>query len=288
MAKNVKYEPGWRKAYACTKPDEPDSGDPVRIGNMTGIALLDEDAAGKTVVDKGPFSAKFTVKDNGGAGIGVGDTIWYHDDQTPPLDNVPTGGYFYGYAEEAVAKGQTAIIEVSHGCAPGGAGTIGNGTVGATQLASNAVTTDKILNANVTAAKLSAAANSRAIIVPLGAVSATTSQVAFVAPTAGSLNAAKIVTKDAVAANDTNYWTFALVDKGATGAGTDKIVEKTTKATGGAALVAYKALDLGTLNATHKVLAAGDVVLFTATKSGEATALAEAALALEFLPAEAE
>jgi len=203
MAKNVKYEPGWRKAYACTKPDEPDSGDPVRIGNMTGIALLDEDAAGKTVVDKGPFSAKFTVKDNGGTGIGVGDTIWYHDDQTPPLDNVPTGGYFYGYAEEAVAKGQTAIIEVSHGCAPGGAGTIGNGTVGATQLASNAVTTDKILNANVTAAKLSAAANSRAIIVPLGAVSATTSQVAFVAPTAGSLNAAKIVTKDAVAANDT-------------------------------------------------------------------------------------
>ena len=70
--------------------------------------------------------------------------------------------------------------------------------------------------------------------------------------------------------------------------GTDKIVEKTTKETGGSALVAYKALDLGTLNATHKVLAAGDVVLFTATKSGSATALAEAALMLEFLPAEAE
>ena len=64
MAKNIKYEPGWRKNYVCTKPDKPVSGDPVRIGNMTGIALTDEDAAGKTVVDKGPFSAKFTVKAN--------------------------------------------------------------------------------------------------------------------------------------------------------------------------------------------------------------------------------
>ena len=288
MAKNVKYEPGWRKAYACTKPDEPDSGDPVRIGNMTGIALLDEDAAGKTVVDKGPFSAKFPVKDNGGAGIGVGDTIWYHDGQTPPLDNVPAGGYFYGYAEEAVAAEQTAIIEVSHGCAPGGAGTIGNGTVGATQLASNAVTTDKILNANVTVPKLSATANSRPIIVPLGDVSATTSIVAFVAPTNGALNAAKIVTKDAVAADDAKYWTFTLTDLGGDGTGTDKIVEMTTKATGGTGLAAYTALSLGTLDEAHKVLAAGDVVLFTATATESPTSLTEAALMLEFLPAEAE
>jgi len=85
---------------------------------------------------------------------------------------------------------------------------IGRGAVGATRLASNAVTTDKILNANVTVPKLSATANSRPIIVPLGTVSETTSQVAFVAPTAGSLNAAKIVTKTPVVANGTKYWTF--------------------------------------------------------------------------------
>jgi len=36
----------------------------------------------------------------------------------------------------------------------------------------------------------------------------------------------------------------------------------TTEATG---LAAYTPLSLGTLNETHKVLAAGDVVLFTAT-----------------------
>jgi len=177
---------------------------------------------------------------------------------------------------------------VSHGCAPGGAGTIGNGTVGTTQLANNAVTTDKILDANVTVPKLSATANSRPIIVPLGDVSADTSIVAFVAPTNGALNAAKIVTKDAVDANDTKYWTFTLTNKGAAGAGTDKIVEKTTKATGGSALEAYTALSLGTLNETHKVLAAGDVVLFTATKAADAAELTEATLMLEFLPAEAE
>lgn len=287
MADNIKYEPGWKLALTCTKPDEPDSNDPVRIGYLTGIAEDDEDAAGKTPVNTGPFVGKFSVKDNGSSGISIGDVLWYHDDQTPPLDNVSTGGYYYGIALEAVGAGLTATIQVRHSDAPGGAGTIANGTIGATQLADNGVITAKILNANVTAPKLSAVANSRAIIVPLGAVTATTSQVVFVAPTAGTLNAAKIVTKGAVAANDTNYWTFTLTDLGAAGAGTDKIVEKTTKATGGSALAAYTPLSLGTLDATHKVLAAGDVVLFTATNSGSATALAEAALMMEFLPTEA-
>lgn len=278
MAKDIKYEPGWALDLTCTKPDEPNSGDPVRCGNLTGIALTDEDAAGKTTVNTGPFVAEFSVKDNGNTGIAVGAPLWYHDDATPALDNVSAGGYYYGIALAAIATGQTATIKVYHDCAPGGAGTLGAGSISTANLAAGAAT----------AAKLSATANSRAIIVPLGAVTATTSQVAFVAPTAGTLNAAKIVTKDAVTASDTDYWTFVLTDKGAAGTGTDKIVEKTTKATGGSALVAYTALDLGPLNATHKVLAAGDVVLFTATKSGEATALDEAALMLEFLPAEAE
>ena len=278
MAKNVKYEPGWSLNLTCTKPDEPNSGDPVRIGNLTGIALTDEDAAGKTVVNTGPFVAEFSVKDNGNTGIAVGAPLWYHDDATPALDNVSAGGYYYGIALAAIAAGQTATIKVYHDCAPGGAGTLGAGSISTANLAAGAATV----------AILSATANSRPIIVPLGAVTATTSQVAFVAPTAGTLNAAKIVTKNAVAANDTNYWTFVLTDKGAAGTGTDKIVEKTTKETGGSALVAYKALDLGTLSATHKVLAAGDVVLFTATATGSATSLTEAALMLEFLPAEAE
>ena len=278
MADNIKYEPGWSLDLTCTKPDKPNSGDPVRIGNLTGIALTDEDATGKTVVNTGPFVAKFSVKDNGGSGIAVGAPIWYHDDATPALDNVSADGYYYGIALEAISTGQTATIQVYHDCAPGGAGTLGAGSISTSNLAEGAATADK----------LSIVANSRPVIVPLGTVAATTSQVAFVAPTAGSLNAAKIVTKNAVAASDTDYWTFTLTDLGDDGTGTDKIVEKTTKATGGSGLAAYTPLDLGTLSTTHKVLAAGDVVLFTATQSASATALAEAAIMLEFLPAEAE
>ena len=275
MATNIKYEPGWSLNLTCTTPDKPNSGDPVRIGNLTGIALTGEDAAGKTVVNTGPFVAEFTVKDNGGSGIAVGAPIWYHDDATPALDNVSTGGYYYGIALEAIGTDQTATIQVYHDCAPGGAGTLGAGSISAENLAEGAATADK----------LSIVANSRPIIVPLGTVAATTSQVAFVAPTAGSLNAAKIVTKNAVAADDTDYWTFALTNKGAAGAGADKIVEMTTGATG---LAAYTPLSLGTLDGAHKDLAAGDVVLFTATKAADAADLAEAALMLEFLPAEAE
>ena len=117
----------------------------------------------------------------------------------------------------------------------------------------------------------------------LGAIAATTNFCAFIAPAAGSLNSCKIVTKDAITANDTNYWTIALVDKGAAGAGTDKIAEKTTKVTGGTAFAAYTAWDIGTLSATHKVLAAGDVVCLTFTKDASATAFAEAAVMLEFV-----
>ena len=73
MATNIKYEPGWSLNLTCTNPGKPNSGDPVRIGNLTGIALTDEDAAGKTVVNTGPFVAKFSVKANGGSGIAVGD-----------------------------------------------------------------------------------------------------------------------------------------------------------------------------------------------------------------------
>jgi len=127
MAKNVKYEPGWSLDLTCTKPDKPNSGDPVRIGNLTGIALTDEDAAGKTVVNTGPFVAKFSVKDNGGTGIAIGAPIWYHDDANPALNNVSADGYYYGIALEAISDNQTATIQVYHDCAPGGAGTLSMG-----------------------------------------------------------------------------------------------------------------------------------------------------------------
>jgi len=123
----------------------------------------------------------------------------------------------------------------------------------------------------------------KVVVVPLGAVSSTTTFCVFVAPAAGYLNSCKLVTKNVIAANDTNYWTIALTDKGAAGAGTDTIASKTTKAEGGAAFASYTAWDIGTLSSTHKVLAAGDVVTLTLTKTESAVALAEAAVMLEFV-----
>ena len=116
----------------------------------------------------------------------------------------------------------------------------------------------------------------------LGSVSATTSWIAFVAPFNCAIVKASIITKDAISTDNTNYWIFLLQDRG-TGAGTDTIVTSNTTITSGSALSAYTQRDLGALSDTHKLLAKGDVVLFTATKNGSATALAEALLSLEYI-----
>ena len=280
MAKNIKYEPGWRKDYVCTKPDKPVSGDPVRIGNLTGIAIKDEDTAGKTAVYTGPFVAKFSVKDNGDSGIAVGDTIWYHDDATPALDNVSTGGYYYGIALEAISDNQTATIQVYHDCAPGGAGTIGNGTVGTAQIAASGVTADK----------LSAAARTRAVTAAIGAVTANVEKAVFVAPTDGTITGVQLLNSTAITADSTNYWTFQIVNKGAAGEGTDVVAAINTnsgESGDGESLAEFVATDLPVV-AGEADFEAGDVLSFKAIKAASATALADTVIVITYAPVEAE
>lgn len=284
MAKNLAYKDGRRLTLPV--PADTVSGDPVVIGTLPGVALTDRDAAGNAAVDTGgayTLSVE-AVNDSGNSAVVVGDDLYYGALDDPKISKKVAGTY-YGKALAVVTSGETASIAVRLGDGPTSARAVV--VVDDDTIENDESNGLQVKDDGVTAAKLTDTANSRAVIVPLGAVSATTSQVVFVAPTAGTLNAAKIVTKDAVTADDTNYWTFALTDLGAAGEGTDKIVEMTTKATGGTGLAAYVALSLGTLNATHKVLAAGDVVLFTATKAASAIALANAAIMLEFLPVEA-
>jgi predicted RecA/RadA family phage recombinase len=280
MATNIKYEPGWSLNLTCTNPDKPNSGDPVRIGNLTGIALTDEDAAGKTVVNTGPFVAKFSVKDNGGTGIAIGAPIWYHDDATPVLDNVPTGGYYYGIALEAVTAEQTATIQVYHDCAPGGAGTIGNGTVGTAQIAASGVTADK----------LSAAARTRAVTAAIGAVTANAEKAVFVAPTDGTITGVQLLNSTAITADSTNYWTFQIVNKGAAGAGTDVVAAIDTnsgESGDGESLAEFVATDL-TVVAGEADFEAGDVLSFKAIKTASAAALADTVIVITYAPVEAE
>lgn len=169
MAKNIIYEPGSKLKVVVSDPATPASGDPVRYGNLTGLALTAEGGGGniatETTVDFGSFVADLSVKDVDGSGnsaVAVGDAIWYVDADTPKLSK-KTAGYFYGIALEAIGSGSTDTINVKHVPSPG-TGTLAAGSIGVTQLASSAVEaakiasdaviTAKILNANVTQAKI--------------------------------------------------------------------------------------------------------------------------------------
>ena len=120
MATNIIYEPGWKLSVACTDPATPSSGDPVRYGERTGLALTDEsdggNDSGNTTVNFGPFVADLSVKGVDGSGnsaVAVGDMIFYVDADTPKLSK-KASGYFFGFAMETVSSGSTATIQVAH------------------------------------------------------------------------------------------------------------------------------------------------------------------------------
>ncbi|GEM_PF-1149037 len=168
-------------------------------------------------------------------------------------------------------------------------GTPSDGTITAAKLASNAVTTVKITDANVTGAKLSAAANLRSIVIPLGTIATTGStKVTIPAPLAGTLSAVKFCGKDALATSDTNYLTFALTNKGQAGAGTTAMLSATasgtTQATGGSAIAAYTTRDCP-LHATagNAAIAAGDCLELSVTATGTlANTVTEATIRLDY------
>lgn len=161
MATNIVKEPGWTLSVVCSDPAAPVTGDPVRFGELTGVALTDEGEGGnastETTVYFGPCVVDVSVKGIDGSGnsaVAVGDTIYYVDGDTPKLSK-KASGYFFGFALETVGSGETGTINVMH--APAGAWT---GTVNTGDLASGAVT----------AAKLSTTLKTGFIPVPLTAV----------------------------------------------------------------------------------------------------------------------
>jgi predicted RecA/RadA family phage recombinase len=112
MAKNALRERGDRMAVACTDPAVPLSGQPVRFGDMCGVALIDERADGLTTVHfKGVY--KLLV----GGTVAAGDTLYYHDSSgespTPvtaqAINGTATGGTRFGYAMEAGTDAEIAV-----------------------------------------------------------------------------------------------------------------------------------------------------------------------------------
>jgi len=94
-----------------------------------------------------------------------------------------------------------------------------------------------------------------------------------VVPFAGVLTAVYFIGEDALAANDTNYVTWTITNKGTGGAGSTAMLAatdpNTTKATGGSAIGALDARALtvhGT--AANLVVAAGEGLLIRAAATG--------------------
>ena len=145
MATNIVFDPGWLLSVVCSDPATPASDDPVRYGNLTGLAMVDEDSDGYTAVNFGPFIANLSVKGVDGSGnsaVAVGNALWYVDADTPKLSKKATG-YFYGIALETVNSGATKTIQVMHIPSPG-TGALASGSVGTTQLADAALTAAKL------------------------------------------------------------------------------------------------------------------------------------------------
>lgn len=116
MATNLKYGKLDGLRVVCSHPTTPASGDPVRYGQMTGVALVDEDDAGYTQVDFTPQRAwNLSVKGVDGSGnsaVALGDKLYYVDADTPVLSKKDTG-YFFGYALETITSGSTKTIMVA-------------------------------------------------------------------------------------------------------------------------------------------------------------------------------
>lgn len=131
-----------------TDPAAPNSGDPVRFGSLTGIALLDEGQGGlgatETMVDFGWYVATHPVTDIVGGGIAVGDVVYY-DDGADRLENDTTGTP-YGIALAVVGAGATTAVNVLHCPAPA----LGANSVATANIANLAVTQAKIATASLT------------------------------------------------------------------------------------------------------------------------------------------
>jgi len=113
MATNQVYDEGDNLSVVCSDPATPASGDPVRFGDLCGVALTAERGDGTTsVAFEGAFNVSVKGIDAGGnSAVAAGDTIYYTDADTPKLSKKNTGKKF-GTALAAVTSGATATITV--------------------------------------------------------------------------------------------------------------------------------------------------------------------------------
>jgi hypothetical protein len=142
-------------------------------------------------------------------------------------------------------------------------------------------------SAGVVGSMLSTAGATKEFVVLAGTLSATGDFVVPLPNVAGTISRIGLVVETTVAANDTDYWTFGVVNKGAAGGGTAVVVDATaaansTKATGGSACTAYVQRDLTLTGvAGDKIVTAKNVLLVTCTKAASGADLVGLAVVVE-------
>lgn len=120
-----------------------------------------------------------------------------------------------------------------------------------------------------------------------GSISATATRQVFRAVKAGTLQSLYISTATGITANNTDYWTFEVKNKGSAGSGTTDMIlttaVNTTKATGGSGISAYipRALTVHTTPANLSFVA-GDLIAVTITKGASATTMDDFVLTFNF------
>lgn len=121
MATNQVFVPGNRLSLAATQPATPASGDPVLVGMIPGIALVDEGDGGNatgftTIQTDGVWDLLVEAKTGGGnSAVAVGDILYYDSAETIKINKDVTNGVRYGYALETVTSGSSGVIRVKVG-----------------------------------------------------------------------------------------------------------------------------------------------------------------------------
>lgn len=113
MSTNIVFEEGAQLRVICTSPATPVSGDPVLVGQLPGVALTKEDAAGYTTV-KFDGVALLSVKGETttNAAVANGDVLYY---DAGVINRDSSNGVRFGYALGAVNSGATTQIPVKIG-----------------------------------------------------------------------------------------------------------------------------------------------------------------------------
>lgn len=116
MATNRRRANGRHLSVVASDPATPASGDPIRVGQIGGIATTDERADGTVSAD---FNGVYLVNvdDDAATGIAPGAKLYYQDAATgsPAThvnNNSTTPEAFFGYALGTLATNATGEIEV--------------------------------------------------------------------------------------------------------------------------------------------------------------------------------